>query len=71
MLHLFVRPTSFEGCGDYPFDGTTLSQLLAGLMLIFSLGALALTLCRALLMLAIGDPVGFGPPPSLHVMLSM
>ena len=39
---LFVPPSSFEGCGENPYDRTTLSQLLAGLMVIVSFGALTL-----------------------------
>jgi hypothetical protein len=70
---LFVPPTSFEGCGEYPYDRTTLGQLLAGLIVIVSLGALTLTLCYALSMLLVGEPLqgGFGPPPSQHIMLSI
>ena len=72
---LFVPPSSFEGCGENPYDRTTLSQLLAGLMVIVSFGALTLILCHALLMLLVGAPPelldGFGPPPSQHVMLSI
>jgi hypothetical protein len=48
MLHLFIAPAPFEGGDEYPFDGTTLSQLLAMLMVIVSLSALALTVCLAL-----------------------
>ena len=50
MLHLFVTPKSFEGWGDDPFDGATLSQLLA-LLILLAVGALALTMCLALFML--------------------
>jgi hypothetical protein len=42
MLQLFVAPTPFDGWGEYPHDGTTLS-----LIVIVSVGALALTLCGA------------------------
>jgi hypothetical protein len=54
MLQLFVAPTPFEGWGEYPHDGTL------RLIVIVSVGALALTLCVALLMLFADDPLG--PP---------
>ena len=61
MLHLFVSPTPFEGWGDCPYDGTTLSQLLAVLIVIVSVGALALTVCLSLvIILAGGSPPGAG-----------
>jgi hypothetical protein len=56
MLHLFVAPKSFEGWGDDPFDGATLSQLLA-LLILVAVGALALTMCLALVMFFTGEPV--------------
>jgi hypothetical protein len=77
MLHLFVPPTSFGDWGEYPSDWTSLSQAFAGLIVIVSLTALTLTLCRALAMLTFGDPLalpdGFGPPDvsarnDLHIM---
>jgi hypothetical protein len=49
MFQLFVAPTPFEGWGEHAYDGTSQRQLLA--VLIVSVGALALTLCVALLML--------------------
>ena len=49
MLQLLVAPTPFEGWGEHAYDGTPQRQLLA--VLIVSVGALALTLCVALLML--------------------
>ena len=52
MFQLFV-PTSFEGWGEHAHDGTPQRQLLA--VLIVSVGALALTLCVALLMLTDDD----------------
>jgi hypothetical protein len=52
MLQLFVAPTPFEGWGEYPHDGTTLS-----LIVIVSVGALALTLCVALVTLFGGQPL--------------
>jgi hypothetical protein len=58
MLQLFVAPTPFEGWGERAYDGTSQRQLLA--VLIVSVGALALTLCVALLMLFADDPLG--PP---------
>jgi len=51
MLHLFVSPAPFEGWGDCPYDGTTLSQLLAVLIVIVSVGALALTVCLSLVII--------------------
>jgi hypothetical protein len=58
MLQLFVAPTPFEGWGERAYDGTSQRQLLA--VLIVSVGALALTLCVALLMLFANEPLG--PP---------
>ena len=58
MLQLFVAPTLFEGWGESPYDGTSQRQLFA--VLIVSVGALALTLCIALLMLFADEPLG--PP---------
>ena len=52
MLQLFVAPTPFEGWGEYPHDGTTLR-----LIVIVSVGALALTLCVALVTLFGGQPL--------------
>jgi hypothetical protein len=52
MLQLFVAPTPFEGWGKYPHDGTTLR-----LIVIVSVGALALTLCVALITLFGGQPL--------------
>jgi hypothetical protein len=61
MLHLFVSPAPFEGWGDCPYDGTTLSQLLAVLIVIVSVGALALTVCLSLvIILAGGSAPGAG-----------
>jgi hypothetical protein len=57
MLHLFVAPTPFEGGSEYPYDGTTLSQLLAVLIVIVSVGSLALAVCLSLVTLA-GEPLG-------------
>jgi hypothetical protein len=72
MLQLFVPPTSFEGYGEPPYDETALSEFLAGLTVILSLGALTLGLYHVLSMLLFGEPLGgFGPPPSQHLMLSM
>ena len=68
LMLLFVPPSSFEGFGEYPYDPSDLSHLLAGVIMIVSMGALTLTLCRALLMLLFGAPMfqdGFGPPLSL------
>ena len=56
MLQLFVAPTPFEGWGEDAYDGTSQRQLLA--VLIVSVGALALTLCVALLMLFADEPLG-------------
>ena len=56
MLQLFVAPTPFEGWGERSSDGASQS------LLIVSVGALALILCIALLMLFADDPLG--PPES-------
>jgi hypothetical protein len=56
MLQLFVAPTPFEGWGERAYDGTSQRQLLA--VLLVSFGALALTLCVALLMLFADEPSG-------------
>ena len=58
MLQLFVAPTPFEGWAERAYDGTPQRQLFA--VLIVSVGALALTLCVALLMLFADEPLG--PP---------
>ena len=58
MLQLFIAPTPFEGWGERAYDGTSQRQLLA--VLIVSVGALALTLCVALLMIFADEPLG--PP---------
>jgi hypothetical protein len=71
MLHLFVSPAPFEGWGDCPYNRTTLSQLLAVLIVIVSVGALALTVCLSVvIILAGGSPPGAGtvfPPTPLAV----
>jgi hypothetical protein len=69
MLHLFVTPTPFEGWGEYSYDGTNLSQLLAVLIVIVSVGSLALAVCLSLVTLAgesLGNAYGAGTvfPPS-------
>jgi hypothetical protein len=69
MLHLFVAPTPFEGGCEYPYNGTTLSQLLAALIVIVSVGSLALAVCLSLFTLAgesLGNFYGAGTvfPPS-------
>jgi hypothetical protein len=64
MMHLFVAPTPFEGLGEYPYDGTNLSQLLAALIVIVSVGSLALAVCLSLLNILtgqLGNPFGAGP----------
>jgi len=63
MLHLFVAPTPFEDGCEFPYDGTTLSQLLAALIVIVSIGSLALAVCLSLVTLAgelLGNPYGAG-----------
>ena len=40
---LFVPTSSFEGFGEHPYDPSNLSHLLAGLIVIVSVGALTLT----------------------------
>ena len=61
MFQLFVAPTPFEGWGEHGYDGTSQRQLLA--VLIVSVGALALTVCVALLMGFSGEPLE-PPDPS-------
>jgi hypothetical protein len=46
---LFVASWSFGGYGEHPYDPSGLSHRLAGFIMIVSIGALTLTLCRALL----------------------
>ena len=71
MLHLFVR-TPFEDWGEYPSGWTSLSQMLAEITVALGVAALALTLCRALLVLSFGETLdGFGPPTSQHITLCM
>jgi hypothetical protein len=54
MLHLFVAPAPFEDWGEHPYNETTLSQLLALLLVIVSVGALTLAVCRVLRMALAG-----------------
>jgi len=54
MLHLFVAPAPFEGWGEHPYNGTNLSQMPAGLLVIICVGALTLAVCRVLVMLLAG-----------------
>jgi hypothetical protein len=54
MWHLFVDPVPFENWGEHPYNGTTLNQLLAVLLVIVSVGALTLAVCRVLGMLLAG-----------------
>ena len=54
MFQLFVAPTPFEGWGEHEYDGTAERQRLA--VLIVSVGALAMVLSAALLMLFSGEP---------------
>jgi hypothetical protein len=64
MLHLFVAPTPFASWGEYPYDGTNLSQLLAALIVIVSVGSLALAVGLSLLIILTGQPgnlFGAGP----------
>src|SRR5262245_29671518 len=53
MLHLFVAPTPFEGGCEFPYDGATLSQLLAALIVTISIVSLALAFCLTLVTLAV------------------
>ncbi len=54
MLHLFVPPAAFKGWSEYPYGGTTLDPLAAGVVVIVSVGALALAVYRILVMLLAG-----------------
>ena len=54
ILHLFVAPAPFEDWGEHPYNGTTLSQLLALLLVIVSVGALTLAVYQILGMLLAG-----------------
>jgi len=54
MLHLFVDPALFEDWGEHQYIETTLSHLLAVLIVIVSVGALTLAVCRAFVMLLAG-----------------
>ena len=56
-MWLFVPTSPFEGFGEHPYDPSTLSHLLAGLIVIVSVGALTLTLYRVVLMLFVGEPL--------------
>jgi hypothetical protein len=74
MLYLFVAPAPFEDWGEHPYDGTNLSQLLAMLIVVVSVGSLALTVCLSLVTILVGEPLGnpFGagtvfPPTPLAV----
>ena len=51
VLHLFLAPAPSEAWGEYSYNGTTLKQLLAALIVIVSVGGLTLAVCRILLML--------------------
>jgi hypothetical protein len=75
LMLLFVPPTSFETWGEHPFHWAALSQLLASLIMIVSVGALFVTLCHALIVLLLGEPIdlqnGFGPPSFLRLALGV
>jgi hypothetical protein len=74
MLHLFVAPTPFASWGEYPYDGTNLSQLLAALIVIVSVGSLALAVCLSLLIILTGQPgnlFGAGPVFPLSLLASI
>ena len=62
MLYLFVAPAPFEDWGEHPYDGTNLSQLLAMLIVVVSVGSLALTVCLSLVIILAGggNPYGAG-----------
>jgi hypothetical protein len=62
MLHLFVPPTSFDGWGEHSSDRTTIRELLASLLVIVSLGAVALTICIALGLILSDGPLELTHP---------
>jgi hypothetical protein len=69
MLNLFVPTAPFHYWGeDSSGPMNRLSRLIAGLMVIVSLAALTLTLCRVLAMLSSGElfafPEGLSQIPS-------
>jgi hypothetical protein len=72
---LFVPPTSFEAWGEHPFHWAALSQWLASVIMIVSVGALFVTLCHALIVILVGEPIelqsGFGPPSFLRLALGV
>ena len=51
MLHLFVAPASFRDWGEHSYNETTLSQLLAVLLVFVGVGALTVAVCQVLGML--------------------
>lgn len=73
IYHVAIRPSHFPGYGEHPYDRTPLDQMIAGLIVMISFGALMVTLSHALIMLAVGEPLhgGFGPPPSLQITLAI
>jgi hypothetical protein len=69
MLHLFVAPAPFEDWSEFPYDGTNLSQLLAMLIVVVSVGSLALTVCLSLVTILVGEPLAnpFGAGPVFSI----
>jgi hypothetical protein len=70
MSHLLVPTTPFRDGGEFPFDGSNLSQLLATLIIIASFGSLVAVLSVSLIRIFAGEPLnpfGVGPifPPTL------
>ena len=64
MSHLFVPTAPFQDWGDFPFDGSNLSQLLAALIMIASFASLVVVISVSLISILTGElliyPFGAG-----------
>ena len=56
MSHVFVPTTPFQNGGEFPFDGSYLSQLLAALIMVASFASLVVVISVSLISILTGEP---------------
>jgi len=57
MSHLFVPKAPFQDWGEFPFDGSNLSQLLAALIMVASIASLVAVVSVSLISILVGEPL--------------
>jgi hypothetical protein len=59
MSHLFVPKAPFQDWGEFPFDGSNLSQLLAALIMVASIASLVAVVSVSLISILVGEPLSY------------